>query len=154
MQAMLTCKELLREREKPLLEESEHLQSILTALANSVTPTHLQRWTEAAQSFPRKKVALLTSFPRTGTTLLEQMLDSHSGLISSDEREAFARDIFPAMWMTQTIRTPTIEALDAIPVARLAAQRERFVRVARVLQRFLAGHIGITKQRIDEQHVE
>src|SRR5205823_3730106 len=119
--------ELLREREKPLLEESEHLQRILTALANSVTPTHLQRWTEAAQSFPRKKVALLTSFPRTGTTLLEQMLDSHSGLISSDEREAFARDIFPAMWLTPATPVPTAEVLDAIPLERLAALRARYL---------------------------
>src|SRR5205823_9777371 len=118
--------ELLREREKPLLEESEHLQRILTALANSVTPTHLQRWTEAAQSFPRKKVALLTSFPRTGTTLLEQMLDSHTGLVSSDEREAFARDIFPAMWLTPATPLPTVQALDAIPVQRLAALRQRY----------------------------
>jgi hypothetical protein len=70
---------------------------------------------------------LLTSFPRSGTTLLEQVLDSHPGLVSSDEREAFARDIFPAMWMTPTTRTPTVEALDAIPLERLAAQRERYL---------------------------
>jgi hypothetical protein len=82
---------------------------------------------ETGRSFPRQKVALLTGFPRTGTTLLEQVLDSHPGLVSSDEREAFARDIFPAMWMTQTIRAPTIEILDAIPPERLGAQRQRYL---------------------------
>lgn len=127
MQAMLRCKELLREHEGPFHRESEGLQKILRTLAESVTAAHFERWAEATRSFPRQKVALLTSFPRSGTTLLEQVLDSHPGLVSSDEREAFARDIFPAMWMTPTTRTPTVEALDAIPLERLAAQRERYL---------------------------
>ncbi|HWN95875.1 MAG TPA: tetratricopeptide repeat protein, partial [Methylomirabilota bacterium] len=82
MQAMLQCKELLRERETPLLQESEKLQKILRTLSESTTPAHFQRWAEAAGSFPPQKVALLTSFPRSGTTLLEQVLDSHPGLVS------------------------------------------------------------------------
>jgi len=127
MQAMLRCKELVRAQEKPLLQESEHLQKILRTLAESALAEDFQRWAEAAKSFPHQKVALLTGFPRTGTTLLEQVLDSHPGLISSDEREAFARDIFPAMWMTPETPTPTIEALDRIPLDRLAAQRERYL---------------------------
>ena len=58
--------------------------------------------------------------------MLEQVLDSHSCLISSDEREAFARDIFPAMWMTPMTPEPTREAFDAIPQSRLAALRDRY----------------------------
>jgi tetratricopeptide (TPR) repeat protein len=127
MQAMLKCKELLREHEKPFLHESEQLQKILRLIVESVTPEHLERWAAAANSFPRQKVALLTGFPRTGTTLLEQVLDAHPGLVSSDEREAFARDIFPAMWMTPETPTPTIEALDRIPSERLAVQRQRYL---------------------------
>ncbi len=127
MESMLRCKELVRERESAFLHESEQLQRILRTLAESVTPSHFQKWAEAAKTLPQRKVALLTSFPRSGTTLLEQVLDSHPGLVSSDEREAFARDIFPAMWMTQTTRAPTIEALDAIPLERLATQRGRYL---------------------------
>jgi len=70
---------------------------------------------------------VLASFPRSGTTLLEQVLDCHSGLVSSDEREAFARDLFPAMWLTPTTPTPTAEALDAVPTERLAALRQRYL---------------------------
>ena len=128
MQAMLRCKELVREQEAPVLKESENLQKILRELSESITPRHLQRWSEEGKSFPHQKVALLTSFPRSGTTLLEQVLDSHPGLVSSDERQAFARDIFPAMWMTDAARTPTIEALDAIPLERLRTQRERYLK--------------------------
>jgi len=75
---------------------------------------------------PPRKAAVLTSFPRSGTTLLEQVLDSHSRVVSSDEREAFARDIFPAMWWTPETPAPTPEVLDAIPKERIAALRERY----------------------------
>jgi hypothetical protein len=99
----------------------------LRALTDSLTPAHFQRWRIQARTFPARKVAVLTGFPRSGTTLLEQVLDSHSGIVSSDEREAFARDIFPAMWLSPETPRPTAQALDAIPVARLEALRERYL---------------------------
>ena len=54
------------------------------------------------------------------------MLDSHPGLVSSDEREAFARDIFPAMWQSPATPLPTADVFDTIPLQRLAALRERY----------------------------
>src|SRR5205807_3632929 len=85
------------------------------------------RWGTACGAFEPKRVAVLTGFPRSGTTLLEQVLDSHTGLVSSDEREVFARDIFPAMWLTASTPLPTVEALDRIPPERLEALRERYL---------------------------
>ena len=126
MQSLLKSKELLKRDEKLLLEESEALQGHVRNLAESLTPAHFQRWAEAAKVFPRRRQAVLASFPRSGTTLLEQVLDSHPGLVSSDEREAFGRDIFPAIWRTPTTPLPTAAALDAVPQDRLAAQRERY----------------------------
>ena len=126
MQSLLKCKDLLQPEEKPLLAESEALQGHVRNLAEALTPGHFQRWTATAKVFPHRKQALLTSFPRSGTTLLEQVLDSHPGLVSSDEREAFGRDIFPAIWRSLTTPLPTADALDAVPPARLLAQRERY----------------------------
>src|SRR5262249_35083825 len=91
------------------------------------TSVHFQRWADAGHAFPRVETAVLAGFPRSGTTLLEQVLDSHSRLVSSDEREAFARDIFPAMWLTPTTPVPTAAVLDAIPDERLAALRQRYL---------------------------
>jgi thioredoxin-like negative regulator of GroEL len=127
MRSMLNCKEILMHSEAPLLKESEVLQSHLHKLAESLTPTHFHRWVEAGCTFSQQKMAVLAGFPRTGTTLLEQVLDSHPGLVSSDEREAFGRDIFPAMWLTEKTRVPTAEAFDAIPPERLSAQRTRYL---------------------------
>jgi len=126
MEAMLRCKAILREHEAPIRNESETILGILREIAESLALADIQRWTEAGSAFPARKVALLTSFPRSGTTLLEQLLDAHPGLVSSDEREAFARDIFPAMWMGTGTPKPTLAALNGIPIERLGKQRERY----------------------------
>ena len=127
MAAMLKGKEILLQREGSMRRESNTVLGHLRGLAESLTPDYFQRWREAGRSLPPKKTAVLTSFPRSGTTLLEQVLDSHSGLVSSDEREAFARDIFPAMWLTPATPLPTAKLLDAIPPPKLAALRERYL---------------------------
>jgi tetratricopeptide (TPR) repeat protein len=127
MGAMLKCKELLAPREAAVRQESDAVLRHLRGLADSLTPACFQRWAEAGRELPVKKMAVLTSFPRSGTTLLEQVLDSHSGLVSSDEREAFARDIFPAMWLTPTTPVPTAEVFDAIPMDKLRALRDRYL---------------------------
>jgi len=126
MSAMLRCKELLMSEEAPFRRESEVVLRHLGNLAQAVTKEHFRKWTDEAREFAPRKNAVLCSFPRSGTTLLEQVLDSHSGLVSSDEREAFARDIFPAMWQTRSTPVPEVTVLDSIPKEQLSAQRERY----------------------------
>jgi tetratricopeptide (TPR) repeat protein len=127
MQAMLRCKEILLRLESRIRKESDTVLGYLRGLTESLTADHFRRWRDASQGLPAKKTAVLTSFPRSGTTLLEQVLDSHSGLVSSDEREAFARDIFPAMWLTPTTPLPTAQLFDEIPTTRLVALRQRYL---------------------------
>jgi tetratricopeptide (TPR) repeat protein len=127
MRAMLQCKEILLRHESAMRQEADKVLRHLRGLAASLTTEHFQRWAQSGQRFPAKKVAVLSSFPRSGTTLLEQVLDAHSGLVSSDEREAFARDIFPAMWLTPATPAPTAEVFDGIPAERLSALRSRYL---------------------------
>jgi hypothetical protein len=124
---MLSGKALVRDGEGPVLKESEGLQAILGGLVEKLTLADLDRWAEQAAQLPRKKMAVLASFPRSGTTLLEQVLDSHSDLISSDEREAFGRDIFPAMWRTPKTPLPTVEALNQLAIGEIAKLRDRYL---------------------------
>ena len=125
MSSMLKCKELLRPHAPAARKESEVVLRQLCDLTESLSAADFERWKQVAQAFPPQKNAVLTGFPRSGTTLLEQILDAHSGLVSSDEREAFARDIFPALWMTPATPRPTARALDGTPVEKL-----RFLRRA------------------------
>jgi len=127
MDALRKSKELIRVNEADLLRESEGLQRHLNTLVEAITSQQFQAWTVQAQSLDEKKTAVLAGFPRSGTTLLEQVLDSHPQLVSSDEREAFGRDIFPAMWRAEDTPLPTATALDRIPAARLLEQRNRYL---------------------------
>jgi tetratricopeptide (TPR) repeat protein len=72
-------------------------------------------------------VAHLLGFPRSGTTLLEQVLDAHPGLADSPERVVFSRDIFRAMYRPTGAERLTLDALRAIPRERLVAQRKRYL---------------------------
>jgi hypothetical protein len=110
-----------------MLQHADTIMGHLRTLANSLTPDHFRRWRSQAEALPVAKVAVLAGFPRSGTTLLEQVLDSHSGVVSSDEREAFARDIFPALWLGPGTPTPTPEALEAAPIDRLKLLRRRYL---------------------------
>jgi tetratricopeptide (TPR) repeat protein len=53
----------------------------------AITPEQLERWHSAGRDLEPLggRLALLTSHPRSGTTLLEQVLDSHPGALSADE---------------------------------------------------------------------
>ena len=53
----------------------------------AITPERLDCWSTASRDLEPfgGRLALLTSHPRSGTTLLEQVLDSHPGAISADE---------------------------------------------------------------------
>jgi hypothetical protein len=60
-------------------------------LARILNPAALADWRK--ETHP--PVVLLTGSPRSGTTLLEKVLDAHPGLRSSDEHDLFARFLAP-----------------------------------------------------------
>ncbi len=146
MAAMLAAKELLLPREGPILEESNTVIGYLNSLAHSLTVDHFRRWADTAPQPASQRTAVLTSFPRSGTTLLEQVLDTHSGVVSSDEREAFARDIFPALWLQPGVPAPTASALDHISASKLDILRQRyFDYMAAALNEPVGGRIHLDK---------
>lgn len=146
MEAMQRCKRILQTREAPVWREAEFVLQHLGRLTETLTAAHFQSWKEAAAHLPPRRAAVLTSFPRSGTTLLEQVLDAHSGLVSSDEREAFARDIFPALWLSPATPFPTAAALDAVPVERLRSLRDRyFAYMAAALNQEIGDRIHLDK---------
>ena len=53
----------------------------------AITRDDFRRWRDEAARLPPVRTALLTGFPRSGTTLLEQVLDAHPDLVSSEERD-------------------------------------------------------------------
>lgn len=60
----------------------------------SVTADSLSRWPKLSAPVMRDSPIFIVGFPRSGTTLLEQMLDAHPGLQSMDENPFFNRLAF------------------------------------------------------------
>ena len=105
-------------------EEDRRRRQMLACL----TPEMLRRWrAETPASAERYRFAFLGGHPRSGTTLLEQILDAHPEVLAFDEPVAFAQEI------TGPLRFPPAGSqcsvlLDALPARRRAEMRQRYVR--------------------------
>ncbi|MBK1816451.1 sulfotransferase [Luteolibacter yonseiensis] len=78
------------------------------------------RWRDGcAGPPPRHRIAFLGGHPRSGTTLMEQILDAHPGLMAFDESTAFQQEIASKLdTLPEGDRTATS--------ARLAEMRSRY----------------------------
>ena len=124
--AIESCKRVQRSHEEPFLRTSAKTASAMGRLISDVTREHFQRWRAQTADFAPQRVALLTGFPRSGTTLLEQVLDAHPELVSSEERDygggAALRDAALGQGAA-----PILDTLDNLSRDEVAAQRHRYV---------------------------
>ena len=56
----------------------------------------------------------MTGFPRSGTTLLEQILDAHPEIISVEEQDVMSAEVFPSLQTTAEAKLPVAEVLDRL----------------------------------------
>lgn len=126
---MARCKEIQIAHAQVFQRHSEIVLGNLQRFNESVTADDLRRWrAQRSELVIPARVAHLTSFPRSGTTLLENILDAHSGVISSEELAVFSRDILDSSWKeSHENNPPTVEAFDRIPVAKLQTLRRRYL---------------------------
>jgi Tfp pilus assembly protein PilF len=90
MEAWLTAKELLRPSAAPYIASQQTLHLHLQQAAADISKDVLARWFECGQTLqPPHRMALLCGHPRSGTTLLEQVLDAHPEVISAEETPIF-----------------------------------------------------------------
>jgi hypothetical protein len=101
MQALAEAKQLVRALADTelLLKTYDQAAEIARRCVSSLPTNVLRRW---AKDFPPEKrlavqpLALLAGHPRSGTTLLEQVLGAHPGVAALDEPPAFAQTVEPA----------------------------------------------------------
>jgi len=68
-------------------------------MLSTITKEHFQRWADRSSEVAPlpSRLAWLIGHPRSGTTLIEQVLDSHAGLVSADELDVLARCVYPEL---------------------------------------------------------
>lgn len=80
----------------------------------------IRRWREEPppSSAAGKQLSLLGGHPRSGTTLLEQILGAHPGILAFDESEAFVQGIWNQLAPMQSSQALTAAQLNALAPAR------------------------------------
>ena len=109
-------------------------EDLLPAQAQAAYPV-------AQNSSNKSKLAFLVGFPRSGTTLLDQMLDSHASITVLDERPAFYRTMKQLM--------PGQSALDTlsvfVPPERVVELQRKYFREFSKFSKFTSGQYLVDK---------
>lgn len=112
----------------PLEREYERADSQRRKLVASLARPMIDSWRRGMPSAPAQPwLALLGGHPRSGTTLLEQVLGAHPDVLAFDESEAFVNEIGNQLAPVLSSKPLTAEALDAVDVTRLGMMRRRYL---------------------------
>jgi hypothetical protein len=96
-------------------------------LLRSLTPEMIQRWRQEPAVEPsRHRLAFLGGHPRSGTTLIEQILGAHPGIAAFDEPDAFVQEVWNQLAPMQAAQGLTATSLDNLPPARRTELSRRY----------------------------
>jgi tetratricopeptide (TPR) repeat protein len=92
-----------------------------------LTPEMVRRWSaEAAPALSPHPMAFLGGPPRSGTTLIEQILGAHPEVFVYDEPQAFAQEIFNTLQPLPPARPLTLKGLNELATAARAQLVDRY----------------------------
>jgi tetratricopeptide (TPR) repeat protein len=100
----------------------------------------LRRWYESGGAPPQRRLALLCGHPRSGTTLLEQVLDSHPEIVSAEETQVFYDEAFIPLARGLPLKTLSLfPILESASPERLRQSREDYFCCS---ERFIGQAVG------------
>jgi len=140
MAALLEAKAIMRPHAGPYAATLQHMQSRAKEMEQTVTAAVMDRWrAEADKLQPPRRLALLCGHPRSGTTLLEQVLDAHSDMTSAEETKIMHDDAYLPLIRDFPEGTSVLQALDSVPPSLISHARENYFRC---MELFLRRPIG------------
>jgi hypothetical protein len=130
MTAFLEAKALLRPDAPPLLAQLQFIIGHLKQMQNDISAETLQRWFDYGreQLQPPRRLAFLGGHARSGTTLLEQVLDSHPDIVSAEETTIFHDDAYSPLRRALPPETAMLSGLEAAQTGMLQRSRENYFR--------------------------
>ena len=135
MRAFIPAKALMNAHSGRFLHELKVVRQRLKIMQSNLTAETLQRWFDTRPSLPPpRRLALLGGHPRSGTTLLEQVLDVHPDLTSLEETMNFHDDALSPLLHRMPDETPMLSCLEAAPVEALQQSRANYFRSAELFQ--------------------
>lgn len=150
MSAFLGAKALLLPDAAPAIDSSRRVRAQLKYLRENLKPETLLRWHNAGKELqPQHRLALLCGHPRSGTTLLEQVLDSHSDISSAEETSLFHDHAYPFLSRNSPLHADVLSVLNAAqPVTLQQARKNYFRCMEAFLGTSLTGRLLVDKNPI------
>lgn len=147
MTALLEAKAILRGQAAPYAATLQHMQNRAKEMEETITAAVLARWrAEADKLQPARRIALLCGHPRSGTTLLEQVLDAHGDIITAEETKMMHDEAYLPLIRDFPEGTSILQALDSVPPSLLCHARENYFRCTELfLQKPIGGRLLVDK---------
>jgi tetratricopeptide (TPR) repeat protein len=122
-EAILRCKELAREGEEAAWRAAQFVTRRFQRMTEELTADQVARWQATPLGPPPRRVALLAGFPRSGTTLLEQVLDAHPQVVATEEDDYFGAEVVPLLGKGRPDDFPVVELLETLDGDQLSEAR-------------------------------
>ena len=127
--ALLAAKEQLRGIAQPLLDQWHIRARRREEFARALDATVLEGWGKMrAELEPICPIAILAGHPRSGTTLLEQMLAAHPGIVTTDETGIVRTQFVEPMVLEAPSTGEAVRELTEFDAAQLDGGRAFYVR--------------------------
>ena len=131
MQQLRAAKESLRRTANvaKLEQDYDHADQRRRELLAELKPQTIQRWRREGTALPlRHRLAFLGGHPRSGTTLLEQILGAHPAIAAFDEPMAFVHEILEMLAPLNATTSLTVNRLDNLTTAQRAQFQQRYLK--------------------------
>ncbi|HEV2330586.1 MAG TPA: sulfotransferase, partial [Verrucomicrobiae bacterium] len=134
MTALLEGKAVQRPQTMALAAQRQRMQNLNKEMPQTITAAVVERWrADAVKLQPPRRTSLLTGHPRSGTTLLEQVLDAHSDVVSIEETDLIHDEIYRPLTRDFPPGTGIFQILDSAPQSVCCQLRENYFRCAEML---------------------
>jgi tetratricopeptide (TPR) repeat protein len=134
MSALQEAKAMQRANAEPYAATLQHIQSRAREMEQTITTDILVRWrADIAQLQSRHRIALLCGHPRSGTTLLEQVLDAHSDVITAEETKLMHDEAYLPLIRDLPEGTSILQALDSASPGLIRRARENYFHFTEML---------------------
>jgi tetratricopeptide (TPR) repeat protein len=147
MVAFLKAKAMILPNAGPCIAKQKLVHSLLEIANKKLNAETMDRWrAQVASPGVPWRLALLCGHPRSGTTLLEQVLDAHPDFISAEETRVFQQEIVGVLSRELPSEGLLLEALESASPTLL---RQACQNYAECMTRFL-GHPPDRRMLIDK----
>jgi tetratricopeptide (TPR) repeat protein len=129
MAAFLEAKALLRPESASPLKILQSNQARVREMEQTISAEVLERWHKAGDALKSsRRLAMLLGHPRSGTTLLEQVLDAHPEIVSAEETHILFNEACLPLRRNFPQNAPVLEVLESAPASMLQQSRENYFR--------------------------